>query len=206
MATDTVPKPAAKRAPKPAADPPAAPLLISPPPVIPASANPFIGPLPNNGDAAPKAAPATPVGETGGATKARKGRPRKKVVTDTQIREALSELLTSPGVAFSVMKMDWPANHVFRTGPEFADALVAASLTNQWLRDQLERIARGDTAIGTFIAVFAVVTAGANYLVPLLAYFGVIPQSIGERVAGAPIPPSPIGQHGAPPDHSPFPA
>lgn len=159
-------------------------------PLIDPADNPFPPPGAGAGDTPPggransQANPANPP--------AAKRRPRKAKVSDAQIRDALSDVLTSPGVVYSIMKMDWAAEHVFRTGPDFADALVAYSKTNEWLRAKLEALARGDNAMGVIIAVYALATAGASYIVPQLAYFGLIPKEIGDRVAGASIPNMPV--------------
>lgn len=129
---------------------------------------------------------------------------RKRKPTDDQIREVLSEILTAPAVPYSMFRMDWPAQHVLRTGPEFADAMVAYSKSNEWLRAKLEAVASGDNALGIMIAVFALATAGSNYIIPQLAYFGVVPRGLGSSLAGAPIPfpPGPVNHGPIPPqDH-----
>lgn len=149
--------------------------------------NPFAKP---NGDKPPgnsQANPSNPPGATAPKRRARK----PKAVTDKEIRDALSDVLTAPAVPYSMLHMDWAADHVIRTGPEFADALVGYSKTNEWLRERLESLARGDTALGMMIAVFALATAGANYIIPQLAYLNLIPKQVGDRVAGAAIPSMP---------------
>lgn len=157
---------------------------------IPDSANPFI-PKPPAGDKPPRgnsqANPANP------PSPKRRAKRKAGAVTDAKIREALAELLTAPAVPYSMFRMDWAAQHVIQTGPEFADSLVAYSKTNEWLRDKLEALTRGDNVMGVMIAVFALATASANYIVPLLAYHGLIPREIGARVNGASIPDPPAG-------------
>lgn len=153
---------------------------------IPAGANPFIpkpaGDKPPRGNS--QANPANPPAPKPKTRRARKAAP----VSDAKIREVLTDALQTPAVAYSMVRMDWPANHVLRTAPELADSMVAFSKTNEWLREQLEKLARGDNAMGMMIAAFALGTAAVAYVVPLLAYHNLIPKEIGEKVAGVAIP------------------
>lgn len=164
---------------------------------IPAGANPFI-PKPPAGDRPPRgnsqANPANPP----------KRKPRAKkagAVTDAKLREVLTEALNVPAVGYSMVGMDWPANHVVRTSEDFANAMVAYSKSNEWLRTQLEKLARGDNAAGMLILAFALGSTAVAYIVPLLAYHGVIPREIGNKVAGAviPDPPPRMGMPDPPP-------
>lgn len=160
------------------------------PVVIPAGApGPGVGPNPF-----PKAGDKPPRGNSqatnpNGNPKPKARRSRKAApVSDAKIREVLTDALQTPAVAYSMVRMDWPANHVLRTAPELADSMVAFSKTNDWLREQLEKLARGDNAMGMMIAAFALGTAAVAYVVPLLAYHNLIPKEIGEKVAGVAIP------------------
>lgn len=134
----------------------------------------------------------TPTDNPPGAAPRRPGRPkgsgRKKTVTSAQLREALGELLTAPAVPYSMMRQDWPAQHVLRTGQPLADAFVAYSETNPWFRDKLEALMRGENVLGVIVAVMALATALVEYVGPQLAYFGAIPVEIGERITKTPIP------------------
>lgn len=174
---------------------PASPLIAGPglatildpdlgPVIVPEGTNPFPGPTPA-GDKAPRG---NSQATNPNPTPKRRAKRKPAAVTDAKIREVLTDTLQAPAVAYSMVRMDWPANHVLRTAPEFADSMVAFSKTNEWLREQLEKLARGDNAMGMMIAAFALGTAAAAYIIPLLAYHGLIPKDIGNKVAGVTIP------------------
>lgn len=170
------------------------------PVVVPDGVNPFIhkpaGDKPPRGNS--QANPANPPSPKPKARRSRKAAP----VSDAKMREVLTEALQTPAVAYSMVGLDWPANHVIRTAEEFATSMVAFSKTNDWLREQLEKLARGENAMGMMIAAFALGTAAVAYIVPLLAYHGLIPREIGDKVAGSIIPDPPgVMRMPEPPPH-----
>lgn len=109
-------------------------------------------------------------------------------ISDTQLRDALIEVFGAPGVAFSMTGQEWPAAHVMTTAPDFAQQIVTVSNTNEAMRSWLERQIASGAPLGLFIAVYGLTMAGATYLLPLLAYFGAIPRTIGEKFVEGRIP------------------
>lgn len=128
------------------------------------------------------------------APKRRPGRPKKAAkaaITDTQLRDALTELLCAPAIPFGMAGMAWPAEHVANAGPQLATQMVELGKVSPQFRGYLERAITGQAPIVLMLAVYMLGMAGAAYIVPLLAYFGVVPKSLGVRFGGSEIPDPP---------------
>lgn len=102
--------------------------------------------------------------------------------------EVLREVFAAPAIPYSVLGHPYPAEHVARTGPDLADNLVRFSETNEWLRSKLEAIASGDSAAGVLMATAMLTMSAVTYIVPQLAYFGILKPELAVRVGAPPIP------------------